>query len=627
MNAAHLRSRPGAGGRGRPGTALAFRLVLAGACCAAALGYINPRFTPVDLVRQSEVIVAARTDAAPGADEWTLRDCEALKGSAGGDQVLVLAPGDDGRREAVRRLLAGNGGAPVLLFAAATDEGTRGFLHAAGSWVAAESPAPGRWELQSLDHQMSGVYLGGTDMLLRMTRCVLADSDARVPTSVGASWLPERREVGRVPGAICGMAAPHLGGGRYALYVGSDEGDRLFRPAPDGEGYGNVTADLRLDSRSRRFAWLDVNGDGRPDLASWDGGALSVQLLTAAGTFEKARAEGLRLDGDCTGLAPCSLPGDGTPALLVGTRDVPFILTCGGDGTWRRVPLPSDGMPADPDGLAAPCVVADLDNNGFWDVLQVRATGGVLWRGEPDGFGPPSPLGAGVPGGACHAALGDFNQDGFLDVFLAGAQGNALWENDGRGRFADVIERAGSLTYRARPGATGCLATDLNHDGRPDLCVLYADGDFSYHFNRGFRCFGEEAELRLFDPTTGEEPPGGQQACTVADFNADGSLDLAVAFADGRVLCYCNELCDMPGLRVRLRGGIAGPVTVGLWPEGGYPHCAGAYPVAGREVYFALPGPGGCEVRWSQPGGPTRSRTVSAAGGLPLTGLELVLGD
>ena len=69
--------------------------------------------------------------------------------------------------------------------------------------------------------------------------------------------------------------------------------------------------------------------------------------------------------------------------------------------------------------------------------------------------------------------------------------------NAGAGRFRPVLRYAGSVGHKLHPGAADCLATDLNHDGRPDLALLYAKGRFLYHFNRGYRCMGEEGELTL----------------------------------------------------------------------------------------------------------------------------------
>ena len=168
----------------------------------------------------------------------------------------------------------------------------------------------------------------------------------------------------------------------------------------------------------------------------------------------------------------------------------------------------------------------------------------MLWQGRAGGF--EAPARCAVRGGprAC-VALGDFDGDGCLDLFVSDGRDNQLWENDGKGRFRAVIAHAGSLSYKAPVGASACAATDLNHDGRPDLALCYADAGWVYHFNRGCRCFGEEGGLRLVGARFADGPAeAGVRACAIADFNADGGLDVAVAFVGGELYGYYNDLCD-----------------------------------------------------------------------------------
>ncbi len=155
---------------------------------------------------------------------------------------------------------------------------------------------------------------------------------------------------------------------------------------------------------------------------------------------------------------------------------------------------------------------------------------------------------------------------------------------------------------------------DLNHDGRPDLCLAYEQRDLLYHFNRGFRSFAEEGELRL--PGTQTAPGGprlGQKAVTCADLNGDGSLDPAVLLTNGDLVCYFNDKIGMPGLRLRLPKGMTGPVTASCWLGDEQPICTGTLPVAGHSpaAYVALRSAGECKVRYRLPGGTDQVKKVT----------------
>jgi hypothetical protein len=190
-------------------------------------------------------------------------------------------------------------------------------------------------------------------------------------------------------------------------------------------------------------------------------------------------------------------------------------------------------------------------------------------------------------GGRAIAAVADFDGDGTLDVFLAGPRKNTLWAGDGKGAFREVLRDGGSIAAKCPPGADDARAMDLNHDGWADLCLAYRGSNLRYHFNRGYRCFGEEGEVRLDDP--GE----GLAAVASGDFNADSSQDLVVARGDGAVVCYLNDACDEPGLQLRLPPGVPGPVTVRV--QGGDKPTAPVHAVT-------VAGPGATFVATSRPG-------------------------
>jgi len=183
-----------------------------------------------------------------------------------------------------------------------------------------------------------------------------------------------------------------------------------------------------------------------------------------------------------------------------------------------------------------------------------------------------------------------------------------------RRQFKEVFGHSGSLSYKGQtPGANEVQAVDLNHDGRVDICLIYQTVDFLYHFNRGFRCFGEEGEVRLpgLDAAPGQTRLG-QRAMAVGDFNKDGSLDLAVMVTNGDLYVYLNDKMSMPGINFRLPKGVAGPVTAACTFGEKDPVHTGVAVVSGASpaTYQPIRVPGTVTVKYRYPGKPEQSVQV-----------------
>jgi hypothetical protein len=601
--------------------------VISASSATTTWGLIDPRFTPVQVVHGAARIVTGNLSAG-SAEDWRIEPVEVLKGEpaqAKAPVVLDLAGADPDQREDLRNLLTGRKDCPAILFAAESAEDSRAWAHVADQWLeVVPGRSASRWAVRRQQPKMSAVFAGGTDMLIRMTRYILVDPGASVPIEARVGWLQARPCLGRFKG-VSGLQALCFEDGAAYLFIASADGDRLFRARPNDEAFDDVTATTGLDTRSRRCAWLDLDGDGRADLASWDGRALTARRVSDRTAFERLGAD-LPLAEDVLALVPCTLP-DGTPALVASTADMPVVLSRDRGGQWRRQGLPGGAAVSAAGQALMACVVADLDNDGYWDVLQPRSRGGVLWKGGPEGLdGPVASAVTNADAGA-HSALGDFDQDGLLDLFIGGAKSIGLWENHGRGEFRQVTRAAGSLAYRGEPGLSACCATDLNHDGRTDLCLLYPKGEMAYHFNRGFRCFGEEGRVTL-DPgdtqspaagipqsgtrpapgRSGSVPPGS--ACAVADFNQDGSLDLAVALADGEVRCFYNAAYARPMVSLGLKN-TGGPITASVW-QGEPAQCLGAASLTGPQPTAVLPlrEDAPAVVRWRASGRQAQTRAA-----------------
>jgi len=187
-------------------------------------------------------------------------------------------------------------------------------------------------------------------------------------------------------------------------------------------------------------------------------------------------------------------------------------------------------------------VIADFNGDGFADFLAAHSSGLMLFEGSPKGtFEEPGRLAWLANPSLKNTVVltcGDLDQDGDLDVFLGQYRvptlgqvlrpfyydANDGWpsyllRNDGRANFADVTEAAGLGAKRWRRVYSASLA-DLNDDGHLDLMVV---SDFA-----GLDLYQNDGSGRFSDMTRQwvAEPHSFGMAHALADFNADGRLDL-----------------------------------------------------------------------------------------------------
>jgi hypothetical protein len=196
-----------------------------------------------------------------------------------------------------------------------------------------------------------------------------------------------------------------------------------------------------------------------------------------------------------------------------------YRLHVAADGTWALASAPS--RPAAP--------VPTSDALAGVRLRNVAPAVGLDFRQGSFRFGISSETKAMMGGGVCWL---DYNGDGRLDLFVVnsyssddaatweahgGLPTTALFENRGR-TFRDVSRRThADLAVQG----DGCVAADLNGDGRPDLVVTTTSG-VDILWNRGGR-FAAQAL-----PAT-----GWYTGAAVADVNGDGRPDLFVAgYAD-----------------------------------------------------------------------------------------------
>jgi hypothetical protein len=188
-----------------------------------------------------------------------------------------------------------------------------------------------------------------------------------------------------------------------------------------------------------------------------------------------------------------------------------------------------------PPALAAPAAPPAPTPATGLRLENVAAESGLRFRHGAFRFAISNDPVASMGGGLCWL---DYDDDGWLDLYVVnsysierdltqwrrrgGTPRGALFHNE-RGKFVDVSRGSGAnISLRGN----GCVAADLNDDGRTDLYVT-ATGYDALLWNRGDGTFAEGARA------AGIASFGWHSGAAAGDVNGDGRPDLYVAgYAD-----------------------------------------------------------------------------------------------
>jgi FG-GAP-like repeat/FG-GAP repeat len=342
------------------------------------------------------------------------------------------------------------------------------------------------------------------------------------------------------------------------------------------EGRGDGTFQKRFDTllqdenRSMALAVADFNNDGILDLAITLPRTDQIAMLFGIGNGTFHAPTFLMVGATPVGLVAGDFNGDGNIDLAEANQgsNLIGILLGNGNGTFTVPTKYSTG------GTLTPTLtVSDFNNDGKPDIgvvnyLFASVTLAVL-LGNGDGTFQPAQLSTTIfLNGRTTLVVGDFNQDGILDVVLPGgveqndqfpvvgslflgvgdgtfqfpvsvpislgayALGAGDFNGDGTldlaaaldGNVVQVRLNLGAATFRTPPillprrstSINACM--DFNGDGKPDiLSTTYSPTGITVSLANGDGTF----QSPKFSPSV------GAAAIVVADFNNDGTLDVA----------------------------------------------------------------------------------------------------
>ena len=183
-------------------------------------------------------------------------------------------------------------------------------------------------------------------------------------------------------------------------------------------------------------------------------------------------------------------------------------------------------------GTIAGAAAADLNGDGFTDLLLAGENGAWIFLGDDDGGF--TPLNFGAVGDWNAFATADFNGDGRIDFVGSRTSSSLTIETLNAAGDASTSLVSAPLAF----AGSRLLPADFNGDGRQDILVLGPSSS--------------DGEVLLLNNSDGTFTPAGDQRfapaedrtreAAIADFNRDGKLDfIQVRASSGDIVVWLNN--------------------------------------------------------------------------------------
>jgi hypothetical protein len=260
-----------------------------------------------------------------------------------------------------------------------------------------------------------------------------------------------------------------------------------------------------------------------------------------------------------------------------------------GDRTFEDVSARSGIQAHVGKGMSA--AVADFDRDGRLDIFVTNdAVPNFLFHNNGNGTFTETALLAGVavtdtgrPSSSMGVDVQDYDNDGWEDIHFTALTGETfpLFRNDSgknAGTFVDMTQPSGLAMRTVRLSGWCTVLADFDNDGWKDVFTANSHvndriGDFeALEFRQPNSVFINDGQGHFQDATASglESAAAAHRGCAVADFNADGRLDIVVVALGADAELWQNDTQpDRHWLIVRLTGRksnrdvIGARVTVG----------------------------------------------------------------